>query len=187
MGFIWRAGPRHHGIEARGKNKRGKRRWCWLTPGKKRWNESSQIPATRMCWLHLTQLFSPGVYVKQISVHMETTVPTGPQNTSLEWPFLQSIAELVSAAHRRTWSWKVVVSLYTRCLVILPTDLCKQEVYPVLTVIGSWTPGPQYPSPHPLRAPASPSDLAKTTAQRTALPRLQRSRKKQFLSTIIEV
>ena len=30
MGFIWRAGPRHCGIEARGKHKRGKKRWSWL-------------------------------------------------------------------------------------------------------------------------------------------------------------
>lgn len=63
-----------------------KGRWSWLAPGKKRWNESSQIPAKRMCWPHLTQLSSPSVHVKQISVHTETTVPTGFQNTSCNDP-----------------------------------------------------------------------------------------------------
>ena len=163
-----------------------KGRWSWLAPGKKmEWKQPDSSEEDVLTSSH-PAVFSKCSCKANFSSYRNNCTYRIPKYF-LQWPFLQSTAELASAAHQGTWSWKVVVSLSTRCLVILPTDLCKQEVYPVLTVIGFWAPGPRYPSPQPQWAPASPSDLAKTTAQRTALPRLQRSRKKQFLSTITEV
>ena len=62
-----------------------KRRWCWFVLGEERMKgqQPDSSDGDILGWgslgvkLHLTQLFSPSLHVKQISVHTEPTAPTG--------------------------------------------------------------------------------------------------------------
>ena len=146
---------RHRGIGARRKNKGGKRRWCWLAPGKKRWNESSQIPVTRVLTSSHPAVFSKCLCKENFSSYRNNCIYRIPKYfpwNKPSWNPHQSWPRLPTKGPGPEMSWFLCphVALWSS-----PTDLCKQEVYPMLTVIGFWAPVPQYPSAQPQQAPAT--------------------------------